>query len=185
MAYRRWVIWLLGIVLAACVMWSYVRTERDGADTHLKTFNVWDTNLLWCVDRHLPDYDVHIIRPKGERAPLTMSLQRDGAEVYRWEGAHARSVFTRQGDVLFIALFEPASTGCSVLAYDIAARKELWKTKLRGLSVGFHSQYSNSVNIRLTTSEVIVYGREMAGRYVESLDINTGECTGHAVYPSE
>jgi hypothetical protein len=144
-------------------------------------------NLLFCVRRDLRDYQVEIVCPKqtfppaGE--PLTVRLTDDGKEVYSFK-AHDGTVFTRRGDVLYIARFSPIATGCSVVAHDFKAKKELWKAELKGIGPVDHSKYRNEVTVTTTAADdaILVTGKEAAGRYIEYLDARSGKTVGHKVF---
>ena len=89
---------------------------------------------MFCVRRDFQDYQAEIICPKKTRdgflnEPLTVRLTDDGKEIYSFK-AHDETVFTRRGDVLYLAEFSSLRTGCSIVAYDFKAKKELWKTDL-------------------------------------------------------
>jgi hypothetical protein len=144
-------------------------------------------NLLYCVRRNFRDYQAEIICPKEtrdgfEENPLTIRLTDGGKEVYSFK-ANDETVFTRRGDVLYIADFSPRTTGCSVVAFDFKAKKELWKTKLKGIRVRLHSEYENQVTIEMTTSgAILVNGKESFGRYIEYVDMKSGKTVGHKVF---
>jgi hypothetical protein len=109
-------------------------------------------------------------------------LVDDGKELFAWEG-HERSVFALSRDVLVYADFHPSSTGCSVVAYDLSNRKQLWKTKLKGLGSINHFRYSNLVNLEILNDEVVrIFGWESAGQYIEFIDLKAGKTMGHRLY---
>jgi hypothetical protein len=150
---------------------------------------IWDAreaNLLFCVRREFDDYQVEIISLKSGKAGLEKSLTvrvTDGdKEVYSFK-AREDTVFTRRGDLLYFAEFNPITTGCSVVAYDFKAKKQLWKTDLKGLGPIDHSKYRNEVAISMTNEDVIyVRGNEAGGRYVEFVDAKTGKTVGNKVF---
>jgi hypothetical protein len=69
------------------------------------------------------------------------------------------------------------------VAWDLKAKKQLWKTNLKGLGGIIHFQYHNAVNLDLDGQAVRVRGKESAGRYIEYVDRKTGKTVGHKVYP--
>ena len=106
----------------------------------------------------------------------------DGKELVAWEG-HNRSVFTLQGDVLVYADFHPSSTGCSVVAFDLKAKKQLWKTQLHGIGPVTHFRYSNLVTLEIINNDAVqVFGNESFGQYLEIVDLKTGKTVGHRKY---
>jgi hypothetical protein len=146
-----------------------------------------EANLLFCVRRDFQDHQAEIICPKKTRdgflnEPLTVRLTDDGKEVYSFM-AHDESVFTRRGDVLYLAEFSPIATGCSVVAYDFKAKKELWKTHLKGIGPVDHEKYRNEVTITTAGDDAIfVTGKESSGRYIEYVDMKSGKTVGHKVF---
>ena len=146
-----------------------------------------EANLLFCVRRDFQDYQAEIICPKKTRdgflnESLTVRLTDDGKEVYSFK-AHDETVFTRRGDVLYLAEFSSLRTGCSIVAYDFKAKKELWKTDLKGIGPVAHSKYRNEVTIATAGDDAIfVTGRESGGRYIEYVDMKSGKTVGHKVF---
>ena len=113
----------------------------------------------------------------------TVRVLKDGGVVHSFAG-HTRTVFAVRDDILYYADFGPITSGCAVVAYDLKAKKQLWKTHLRGLRDGRpHSVYRNAVLLDLDGQAVCVRGRESAGRYIEYVDLKTGKTVGHKVYP--
>ena len=77
-----------------------------------------------------------------------------------------------------------SSTGCEVVAYDLKGQKQLWRTHLEGLVAVGDSEYCNVVRLERVNDEVLaVYGDEVAGRYVEIVDMKTGKTVGHKEFP--
>jgi hypothetical protein len=150
----------------------------------------WDpkeASLLYCVRRDLRDFRVEIICPKDAEdkhrpEPMTVRLTDAGKEVYSFK-AEEWTVFTRQGDVLYFAKFSPIAQGCSVVAYDFKAKKTLWKTGLKGAGAVVHSYYRNEVAIEAADDNaILVTGNETLGRYIEYVDMKSGETLGHKVF---
>jgi hypothetical protein len=112
----------------------------------------------------------------------TVRIRKDGSVAHSF-GGHTRTVFAVRDDVLYYADFGPITSGCAVVAYDLKAKKQLWKAKLKGLGPIGHSRYQNAVNLDLDTQAVCVRGNESAGRYIEYVDLKTGKTVGHKVYP--
>lgn len=91
----------------------------------------------------------------------------------------------RWKDLRFDAVFNTHSTGCEVVAMDVATGKEVWRSHLRGIGPVSHSAYRNHVHIETDGKRVTIYGNESMGRYVEQLDINTGYVVDHLRLKSE
>ncbi len=120
------------------------------------------------------------LEPKKENPrsqPLTIS--REGQADFVWQG-HPNTVFVRRGDVLYLADFNPITSGCSIVAFDLKAGKPVWRTHLVGIAVA-HSKYRNLINLDVDDKHLTIYGNEMGGRYIELLDFKTGATVGHRV----
>lgn len=157
------------------------------ADQQLWRFNWFAANLLNCVGRDLRDYEVEIRCPK--RAPhgdlrLTVRLLTDRKEVFRFRG-YPDTVFARSGDVLYVAEFNPATSGCTVVATDLKSGKQLWRSNLKGIGPVDHSRYRNHVTIDAEGEVLVVRGHETLGRYIEYIDMKSGKTVGHKKYPAE
>jgi hypothetical protein len=151
----------------------------------------WDgeqATLLYSVFFCMSDHQVEIISPKldtdGPRPfkRLRVRILEDGKEIYSFE-AHRGTVFSRFGDVLYIADFFPATTGCSIVAYDFKANKELWKTRLKSISHLPHSAYHNAVMIENDSVALKIRGKESLLHYVEYVDMKTGKTLAQREYP--
>ena len=115
--------------------------------------------------------------PPGNASVLKLTVTRNSQPVYSWSG-HQYSVFVLAHDVLYLADFQPHDSGCAVIAYDLKGGRPLWKTHLRGLPAPSHSQYYNRINLEVEDGHLIAYGNESIGRYIELLDLKTGEMVG-------
>jgi hypothetical protein len=123
------------------------------------------------------------VEPRGTSGGAVIRIVKDGAAVHSFDG-HQRTVFAVRDDVLYYAVFHPSSSGCAVVAFDLKAKKQLWKTHLRGLRDGRpHSVYRNAVLLDLDGQAVCVRGQEAFGNYIEYVDLRTGKTVGHKVYP--
>jgi len=100
--------------------------------------------------------------------------------VFTIEG-HAETVFAGRDNVVYYADFSQAASGCVVIAYDLGAKKQLWKTNLKGLGPIAHTRYRNRVTLDIKDDAVHVLGNEAAGKYVEYLDLKTGKTVGHKI----
>jgi hypothetical protein len=135
-----------------------------------------------CLAHELNDYQVEVVRRKGDRWEVTLRILDNGQEVHSWQG-HLDTVFFERDGTLYYADFHPHSTGCAVVAYDLKARRLRWTTQLRGIGPVSHSKYFNTVRLERVNDEVLaVYGKESFGRYVEFVDLRTGRIVGHKVF---
>jgi hypothetical protein len=149
------------LLVQARILWAKTPEEKD---------------LAACVARYLGDYRVESVRSGLTGSKVTLQVRDNEQLVFTWEG-HDYTVFTRSGRVLFLADYDPRSTGCAVVAYDLKARKELWRTELEGIGGVSLSKYHNRVTISLASdgNVVVVCGDEASGRYVERLNARTGK----------
>lgn len=146
-----------------------------------------EAKLLYCVRHQLKGYEVQIVRSENYEtgwAPFMVHITAKGQEVCSFR-AHDETVFTQHGDAVFVADFCPIATGCTVVAYDLRARKELWRCELRGNPPKWHSMYRHQVSISVDGGAVLVYGNESNGRYIEYVDAKTGKTVGHKKLPPE
>jgi len=139
--------------------------------------------LLESAQGHLDDYQVEIRKPKGFGVNVILRILDGDEEVYKKELAPS-CVFTRIGSVIYVADFSPRRSGCTVHALDLKLKKEIWKTRLKGIGPVAHSVYSNSVVIseRELDGVIEVKGNEASGNYIELLDAKTGERLDNKVY---
>lgn len=140
--------------------------------------------LFHCAFKEFWNFRTEIVIPKREgfRNKLLVRLFEDGKEIYSFE-AYRSTVFTRQGDILYLADFCPVSSGCSILAIDFRAKKQLWKAELRGIGPVSHSKYFNQVTVHLVANDLLlVRGNEAFGRYLEFVNIKTGKTVGNKVF---
>jgi hypothetical protein len=126
------------------------------------------------------DYQVEILRQKEQFGLLVRFTDR-GKHLYALE-AHAGTVFAQRDHVLYLADFNPHSSGCTLVAYDFEAKRHLWKTPLQGLGPIDHTKYHNAVTLEVGDDVLTVYGQESAGKYVEYVDRKTGKTVGHKVF---
>lgn len=139
--------------------------------------------LAWSI-KHFPDtYRLDVIPGKRPFDDSTVRIFTKGDKLIHTLPAHFATVFVVKDKVLYCAAFHPNVSGCSLVAFDLAARKQLWKTHLKGLGPISHSKYYNRVTLDLEGTALRVYGKEFAGRYVEYVDRKSGKAVGHKKFP--
>jgi hypothetical protein len=130
--------------------------------------------------KNLPDgYKVEI--KKKDFGQATISFTKDGKEVFSLDG-HLGTVFILKDGILYYADYGPSQTGCTLIARDLAAGKQPWKTPLKGLGPIAHFQYRNAVSLELIDGALRVLGHESAGDYIEFVDTKEGKTVGHKVF---
>jgi hypothetical protein len=95
---------------------------------------------------------------------------------------HAGTSFVGDKRIVWYAQYHYASSGCALIAYDLEAGKQLWKTQLKGLGPIAHTRYRNQVVVELDRDVVRVWGKESAGNYLEIVDRKTGKTLANRVY---
>jgi len=75
---------------------------------------------------------------------------------------------------LIIVAYCPIASGSDLVCIDIYSGKEIWRGDIKQLNID-HSQYSNSVYIKLFGDKIVMIGDEAGGSYFQVIDINTGK----------
>jgi hypothetical protein len=147
--------------------WSWV-PERASARDSAKNFK--------------GDFQVEVVEKdvSGFKS-LNVKFVKGDDLVFTIEG-HKETVFAGRDNIIYYADFSQAASGCSVIAYDLKAKKQLWKTTLKGLGPIAHTRYRNQVTLDIKDDAVHVLGNEAAGKYVEYLDLKNGKTAGHKVF---
>jgi hypothetical protein len=138
--------------------------------------------LLDCVEDYRGPLQLDVVRRQGADGWHVRFLEKDRELHARDWPAHL--AFRVEGDVLYYPEYERIASGCALVAYDLKAGKQLWRTGLRGLGPVGHSRYRNEVDLAVADGVVTVYGRESAGRYVERVDATTGRTLDHKTFPA-
>jgi hypothetical protein len=94
------------------------------------------------------------------------------------------SVFTIDGQTLFVARPRYTGMGCLLEAYALTDGSMLWSRQLCGIGPGMwcHSFYSNEVNLEVTPWTVTVIGRESFADYLEVSSRIDGRLLAHRHY---
>src|SRR5262249_49181415 len=120
--------------------------RMDGAKEDTLEFR-WSSekaSLGYSTKKHLPDYEVELVRPKEFDTPINIRTKPDRKLIYSITDGHLGIVFARAKDALYIAEYSPIGTGCEVVALDLKTGKQLWKSRLKGIaSDNPHSKYRN------------------------------------------
>lgn len=171
---------VVGLVQAAPVPKKTVKDYQKLADE-----TEWKFPERKAVADRLADelkgYQAKVIAEEG--ASITVRISDDKKnELLKWE-THSWAVFAQRDGVLYYTDFSPWSSGCAVVAFDLNAKKQLWRADLKGLGGIDHSKYRNEVRMEVLDGDTLrVFGKESAGRYVEFVDRGTGKTIGHKVF---
>jgi len=94
---------------------------------------------------------------------------------YQIAGASSSDASLAQsGDTLYVASIDNGVSGCEVRAYAVATGEERWRRRLVGVGPVDHSAYRNDIQLRIVDGRPVVFGSEVAGRYIEVLDRLSG-----------
>jgi hypothetical protein len=131
--------------------------------------------LEYCMTQHLPDYEVKR-KSFGEICVAQVDIHRksDGKKLFGFESPTQAYLFARRDNVLYIADYSPNASGCFVSALDLESGNRLWTTPLLGVEAVDQSKYRNRINIEVNGENVVIFGSETNGRYVETLNAKTG-----------
>jgi hypothetical protein len=78
------------------------------------------------------------------------------------------------GDTVVVALYSRIASGCRLVGLDIKTGAKRWEVVLEGLGPVSHSKYRNDVQVSVINGQVVVYGWESSGRYIEIVDPKSG-----------
>lgn len=123
-------------------------------------------------------------------APLVRRVSASGAVV--WErsiapgfGETAELAVDAARGRVFATRHSFLSSGCTLVALDLASGVMLWSLELQGIGPQDHSKYFNDVRLELRPDgSVVVFGNEAHGRYVERVDGAGGRTVGHRLFPA-
>ena len=131
--------------------------------------------LEYCMTQILPDCEARRTS-LGDLCVVQIDVHRksDGKKICGFESPTQAFLFARRDNVVFIADYSPNATGCFVSAVDLDSGNRLWSTQLEGIESVDRSKYRNRVNIEVNGENVVVFGNETNGRYVETRNAKTG-----------
>jgi hypothetical protein len=137
----------------------------------------------YCKKTYKGDYEVELLPSGGDSigGSLNIRFYFNDKEVHSILG-HAGTVFGERMKVVYYTDFTPYSSGCTVIAYDLKAKKQLWKTDLKGLGPISHTKYHNAVILEVKDDVVRILGQESAGKYLEYVDLKSGKTVANRVF---
>jgi hypothetical protein len=146
----------------------------------------WDkeqASVFYSQKQYKGSYEVELQKPglEGGIANTTIRFKDGDNEIFSIIG-HDGTVFAERKNVLYYADFSQWSSGCTVVAYDLKSKKQLWKTNLKGLGPIDHTKYHNAVILELKDDALHILGNESAGKYVEYVELKSGKTVGHRVF---
>ncbi len=126
-------------------------------------------------------YKTSLVRSgAGRFGPITIQISKSGELLFELKG-HEKSVFVIKDDTLVYADYSEYSTGCKLIAIDLSRKKKQWEKRLKGIGRVSHSEYTNRINMEIRKNDVVVYGNELSGQYIEVVRIDDGKEKFHAV----
>jgi len=88
-------------------------------------------------------------------------------------------LFDRNRHWVIYSQHSPIATGCTLVAFDLKTKQQVWETHLKGIGPVGHSKWRNRINLKLTKDSVTVYGDEATQKYIESVSLESGELIYH------
>jgi hypothetical protein len=124
--------------------------------------------------------NVQVVADEKMSRKVTITIQDSKNHGFQWQG-NAHSVFHIDAGSgrLYYAIFNPNTTGAQVECIDLATGKALWRSRLEGIAIRGASRYSNQLNMAFGENHVTIYGNESQGKYIETLDGDTGKQLRH------
>lgn len=135
------------------------------------------------LNEEFKGYRTELLPLAGNGLEMTVLVSNSKKELLlKWETRVTVSFAQRDG-VLYYADFHPIASRCAVVAIDLKAKKQLWKSDLKGLGPISHSKYRNDVRLEVLDDDTLrVFGKESAGKYVEVVHRGNGKTLGHKVF---
>ncbi len=124
---RRFLSALLLTALLASLGGCGDRALKAKVDAAQRRWRDDENQLRRGVRDHLANYQARVTEREGGWGRLRVTVFDGGAEVYAFDG-HEETTLTRIGDVVFVADLSPIATGCAIVAFNLKAREELWRT---------------------------------------------------------
>jgi hypothetical protein len=180
---------LVGVAWAALSLSAWAAPAPEEKDYQkIADKEAWEwakekASAEYCKKSYKGDYEVELLPSGGDGGGGSVNIRFyfNEKEVYTLVG-HAGTVFGERKNVVYYADFTPYSSGCTVIAYDMKAKKQLWKTDLQGLGPIRHTKYHNAVILEVKDDVVRVLGQESAGKYLEYVDLKSGKTVANRIF---
>lgn len=123
----------------------------------------------------LAGYGCHLAAAQGDSVAKISCMRGiytgEGTQLVEFEASAVADTAALIGhkDVLYVVEHSGMASGASAAAYDLKAKTRLWHVPLKGLGPVSHSKYLNEVQVEYDelTGELVVFGKESQGAYVE------------------
>jgi hypothetical protein len=126
------------------------------------------------------DFEAKVVEKEGSKS-VTVRFFKGDDVVFAFEG-HKETVFFGRDNIVYYSEFSQTASGCTIIAYDLKAKKQLWKSSLKALGPISRTHYRNQVILDIKDDAVHILGSETAGKYVEYLDLKKGELLGQMIF---
>ena len=131
------------------------------------------------------EYKTELVRKdSGPLGQITIRVSKDG-ELRFEQKSHKKGAFVIQDSILVYADYSAFSSGCELIAYNLEEKEEIWRVKLQGLNDLPHSEYINAINMECRRGDIVVFGNEAYGQYIEVIDLLDGNQKFHKVGQGE
>lgn len=139
-------------------------------------WNAKATKLKWYAAKYKGKHRVKVPARAHLFRKTTVRVTRRGRTVARFK-AHGETAFVILDErVLVYSVHHAIASGCALVAVDLKTKKQLWKTRLKGVGPVIHSKYRNRINLRAGPGQAVtVFGWESHGRYLEVVDLKSGK----------
>jgi len=126
------------------------------------------------------EYKISITRPQSSGIKdLKVAISDGDSVLCRFESNYQGAfLFDRNRNWIIYSQYSPIATGCTLIAYDLKTKQQVWKTNLKGIGPVSHSKWRNRINLKLETDRVTVFGDE-GTKYIESVSLASGETVYH------
>jgi ribosome biogenesis protein Nip4 len=146
-----------------------------------------DASIATYFVRSPSRYEVRLSRNERSDGGVKVQIFEKGMLIHEWESNHAEAFVFSEETVVYTHHLD-SFTGCTVCAFDLKTKKQIWKTSLTALSkLGERhwSQYGNKINVLRNGNELVVYGNEKHGQYIETINLKTGITVTNTVGPKD
>lgn len=139
-----------------------------------------DASIISYLGATPADYEISVTRPKSSGIQNLKVAISDGQNVLCRFDSHYQGAFLFDRDRHWIVYsqYSPIATGCTLIAFDLKAKRQVWETHLKGIGPVSHSKWRNRINLKLERDRITVFGDEGA-KYIESVSLDSGESIYH------
>ena len=140
-----------------------------------------DTSIIRYLQCAPVEYDISLTKPKSAQPSFLRVRISNGPETLcEWDsGSDGAFVFSESGSTVVYSKHSLRTTGCTLVAFDLKAKRQVWEMALEGIGpVGEISKWENRINMKIRNGQIIVYGDE-GKKYIEVVDLDSGETVSH------